>query len=184
MKWGLDAAYPPSQSQALRYRRLGYDWFAGYIGGRALNTWTLEEWRNVSAAGFDILPIWVAPLENHAAHSRGVDDGNAAVAKLQELGMSDLVCLDIENGLTPIEYAQGFIDAAHAGLVDVVIYGLGDTLDAIMGADAWWLCRWITSPMGLHEAPPDWTYWQFSSGASLDFSVAVDSARFAAMRPD
>src|SRR5438046_1484638 len=111
MKWGLDAAYGPSEGQAIDYAAQGYGWFGGFIGGRAEHIWTPHEWDNVTRAGLDILPIWVAPLLDDAGRQAGVDDGNAAIVALQTLGFGEIVCLDIENGLAPVDYARGFIDA-------------------------------------------------------------------------
>ncbi len=184
MKWGLDGAYPPTLTQAMDYRSYGYSWFAGYMGGRAAHVWTPTEWHTIVLAGFEVLPIWVAPLVDDAGRQAGVDDGNAAIDALERLGFGGVVCLDIENGLTPVEYAEGFIDAAHNGFVNVVVYGLPATLEQVPNAEAWWLAFWPGSPHPMQGAPPDWTYWQFASGDLVDFSVASDQALFATVRLD
>jgi len=180
MRFGLDAAYAPGTvGEAEQLRLRGWEWIAGYIGGKAQNVWTPGDWDRVQRSGFDLLPIWVAHLGDDPGRQVGVDEGNAAVATMQQLGFQDIVCLDIENGLRPEEYTAGFVDACHAGLVDVVVYGTPGSIGMHADIDHWWLAFWPGSPMRLQDAPPDFTYWQYAAGRAFDFNVCRDDALFA-----
>lgn len=184
MRYGLDAAYPDTTREHLdNLRKLGFEWMAGYIGGHAWRVWTPDDWDRVYAAGFDVLPIWVAPLSEDPGREVGIEDGNRCILAMQAARLTGVVVLDIENGVRPEEYAAGFVDACHNGLVDVVGYGTAGSIGMHVDWDAWWLAFWPQSPMPLRDAPPEWHYWQYASGQQYDFSVARDAARFAGRIP-
>lgn len=181
MLWGLDAAFAPSSLGIARAQfDLGYRFYCGYVGGHAYNAWTPAEWQRVAAAGFQLLPIWVAPLSFDTGRQHGVDDGNACLTALQALGLSGQVCLDVEDGLQPVEYMDGFHDALVAGTCELTLYGSAVTLEAASGlSDHWWLAYWLPGPSGLQPAQPDFELWQFSGTGSVDLDVCRDSFPFA-----
>jgi hypothetical protein len=180
MIWGLDSAYLADDATVSRYYDLGWRWHGGYVGGAALHVWAISDWQRLMRAGLAALPIWVAPLEP-AAHSSGINEGNACLDKLQELSLSGVVVLDVESNAVPFAYAEGFVDAVHAGKCSVVLYGAPDTLQGLSGLpfDAWWLASWVVPASLVKQAPPDWTLWQYATGPQCDFSVALDSFTFA-----
>lgn len=183
MKWGLDAAYPPSVEQALQQKLDGYQFFCGYIGGHAENIWLPQAWLDLAGLGFDLLPIWVAPLVNDAGYDQGVADGNSAAARMQELGMSGCFALDVENGLRPRQYSRGFLDACEAASVGVVLYGGRVTINAIgnLRWAAWWLAWYSDARTRYRTASPDWAMWQFATSDQVDFNVACDDFPFCAI---
>lgn len=181
MQWGLDAAYLPTSSGPERFYAQGWRFFGGYIGGRAEHVWPASDWQRVAKAGFGLLPIWVAPSTD-SSRDQGVDEGNAALAAMQSIGLSGLVMLDIENGADLTTYTSGFVDAVHAGSCRVGIYGTQPTIETVgqnVKTDAWWLAFWPGSPMPLKPAPSDWSLWQWAAGESLDFNIAWDGFEFA-----
>lgn len=182
MKWGLDSMAAPV-GELEQFFAMGWDWFAGYVGGKAAHVWTPEEWSRTASAGFALLPIWVAPLVDDAGREAGVEDGNACLDALGAAQLSGVVALDVENGLTPVQYASGFVDAVHAGSCRVVLYGVATTLLTLedAGFDAWWLANWPGSGRPVTGAPPDFTLWQYAEGPQCDFNVCVDDFEFATL---
>jgi Domain of unknown function (DUF1906) len=178
MKWGLDSAFPAEDPGGLV--RLGYSFACGYIGGRAANVWTPDSWRLHADVGLGLVPIWVSPTGT-PSEQQGVDDGNAALERMQALQLAGMLILDVENGEAPIDYVRGFVDACHAGLASVGLYGSRTTLSAIDQVDAWWLAEWVSSGRKLGDAPPDWSMWQYATGPDFDYDVAVDSFPFASL---
>jgi hypothetical protein len=179
--FGLDAAYPPVANQPERFYAAGWRFFGGYIGGRAEHVWLPSDWKAVAAAGFGLLPIWVAPSSDEP-RELGVRDGNAALAEMQSLGLTGTVALDVENGADLEQYASGFVDAVHAGDCRVVLYGTRQTIETVglsVEVDSWWLAFWPQSPMLFDDAPPDWSMWQYAAGDSVDYNVAWDDFKFA-----
>lgn len=180
MKYGLDSAYPAADPE--RMATLGWQFVCGYLGpeGGTPHVWTLAEWRAQYNAGLQLLPIWVAPYHALGEQS-GVDAGNAALARLQELGLSGVVVLDVENGESTPEYVRGFVAACHAGSCSVCIYGAANTLLNAPDVDSWWLADWIQSGVGLRRPPLDWSMWQYSTGPQFDYNVCVNDFLFAAL---
>ncbi len=162
---------------------MGWRWVAGYVGGRALNVWKPAEWQRARTQGFDLLPIWVAPGADDAGREVGTLEGQECVDALQARGLSGIVVLDVEDGLSPEKYAMGFVDAVHAGSCEVVLYGTGQTLNGLVqvGFDFWWLAQWPLSGQPVYVVPPDWTLWQFGTGPAADYNVAQDDFPFATL---
>jgi hypothetical protein len=181
VRWGLDASIPPTGDQAWLYFADGYSFFCGYVGGRTPHVWTREDWRILAAAGFDLLPIWVAPLADDAGHHQGVEDGNRCLLALQAVGLTGVVALDVENGLKPREYASGFAAAIRAGDCAPVLYGTQRTIEGIgdLPWSAWWLAYWPVQRSGYTTSAPDWSMWQFKVADTVDMDVAVDDFPFA-----
>jgi hypothetical protein len=181
VKWGLDGAYPPDQATAEAWFGSGWSFFCGYVGGHAAHVWTPEDFQRVAAAGFALLPIFVAPLVEDAGYRAGADDGNACLEAMQARGLSGQCALDVENGLTPNDYAMGFLDASTVGSLGVVLYGTQGTIAGLGHLDwsAWWLANWPAAGQGVHQAPPDFSIWQFQEGPAADFNVCVDDFQFA-----
>lgn len=184
MKWGLDAAFCPSTGELWAAKFDGYTWVAGYVGGDAVNIWTAENWRDADGLGFQLLPIWVAPPGADRGYTRGTEDGNACLVALQNVGLIDVVCLDVEDGAVPREYARGFIDACANGSCSVVLYGGAATIKGIgdLPFEAWWLSFWSTPGQSRPGPVVDWTYWQFGDGPQTDYNVCRDDAPFALLQ--
>lgn len=179
MRWGLDCAYMPDAQVMKRQHDWGFSWVAGYIGGRAEHVWPAMHWIQAFEVGLDVLPIWVAPLADDAGRQAGVDDGNAALLEMQMTGLTGVLVLDVENGLEPIEYAAGFLDAVSAGDCEVALYGTLGTIVALqdIGFSQWWLARWGAPTANDTVIPVH--FWQCSTGRTFDVNIADDTARFA-----
>ncbi len=178
MKYGLDSAYPPSDPG--RIRALGWQFVAGYLGpiDGTPHVWTADEWRAAADAHLELLPIWVAPYGD-PSNQDGVDAGNAALQAMQDIGLSGMLALDVENGAQPHDFVLGFTSAVHAGSCSVVLYGSGATLVDAHDVDDWWLADWVQSGPALRRAPLDWAIWQYATGPQYDYDVAVNDFVFA-----
>ncbi len=118
------------------------------------------------------------------ARQAGVDAGNAALDAMQAIGLSGIVLLDVESGAIPLDYVAGFVDACHAGECQVGLYGSRPTLAGTFpeaGVDVWWLAEWVQSGLKLGPAPLNWSMWQYATGPSWDYDVAVDDFPFATL---
>ncbi len=176
MLYGVDSAYAGNPNTLVT---LGYHFAAGYVGGRALNVWSVDDWRSHAAAGLDLLPIWVAPT-GAPSRNAGVTEGNHALEAMQAVPLSGVIALDVENGAQPVDYTQGFVSACHAGELSVVLYGSRTSLESCGGSvDGWWLAQWVSSGRALDRAPLDFSMWQYATGPVFDYDVAVDDFRFA-----
>lgn len=177
MLYGVDSANPSTDPASLK--GLGWSFACGYIGGRALHTWTADDWRRHDAAGLKLGPIWVSPT-GQPSYDRGVDEGNKALVAMQSSRLSGNVLLDVENGAQPEAYINGFVAACHAGQCSVGLYGSRATLaGTTTGVDFWWLAEWVQSGSRLAPAPLDWSIWQYGTGPQFDYNVAIDDFPFA-----
>lgn len=179
MKYGVDCETPPENPSQLE--QTGWQFVAGYLGGRAAHTWQPQDFASCAAAGLEILPIWVSPAVE-AGYDAGVLEGNAAISAMQAAGLEGVVALDVEDGEDEAGFIAGFVAAAHAGQLAVVLYGSGQTLlEAPEGVDAWWLASWVAQDQTLEAAPPDFSMWQYGTGPQFDYNVAVDTFVFATL---
>lgn len=179
MRWGVDCSQPLSQSEAADCGSNGFLWVGGYLGGHTPKQWEAEDWRACWREDLDMLPIWVMQLgADDPGRSQGVEDGNAALARMQEMHLTSVLALDVENGLKPEQYLRGFCDAVHAGSCAVVLYGTNETLWALDGiADFSWLAHW--GPVSVATCPFPAAIWQFQSSVRFDFNVAYEDFIFA-----
>jgi hypothetical protein len=180
MLYGVDSAYPSSNPWQLV--NLGWQFVCGYLGpvGGTPHIWTHTEWKRHADVGLKLAPIWVAPYGT-PSEQEGVDSGNAALSKMHELGLSNIIVLDVENGASDPEFITGFCNAVHNGDCSVALYGSESTLLNAPGVDAWWLASWVQSGVPLHQAPIDWSMWQYATGPQFDYNVAVDTFTFAGL---
>lgn len=179
MKFGVDAETPPTNPGLLQ--QLGWEFIAGYLGGRAARIWTPAEFASCAAAGLELMPIWVAPaLED--GYDAGVNEGNSAIAAMHAAQLVGVVALDVEDGQDESGYIAGFVAAVHAGSARVVLYGSQQTLlEAPETVDDWWLANWVQQDVGLEPPPPDFTIWQYGTGPAFDYDVATDGFVFATL---
>jgi len=185
MLWGLDAAYPPNDQRVAELAAAGWAFHGGYIGGRALNVWSLDDWVRITGAGMKPWPIWVSP-DGTPSRQQGVDEGNRCLVAMQNLGFAGLVALDTENGLVQLEYWAGFLAAAQAGSAGVVLYGSIESVAAAVEArlfDGYWLAWWPPGRLNMSGPPPPCDMWQFASGDQDDYNVAWDGFAFPGFNP-
>jgi hypothetical protein len=178
MIFGIDSGYPSSDPSALAAN--GWKFAGGYIGGSALHTWTKNDWERYVAAGFKILPWWVAP-ESSGTSDSGSYDGNQALGAMISVGLTGCLCLDVESEALSVEYAQGFYNSVHAGSCRVGVYGTPTTLVRLASIpwDFRYLASWPNAGTDETFAPPHCHIWQYASGPTYDYSVAPDDFKFA-----
>lgn len=177
MLWGVDSAYPsPNPSDLVAF---GYSFACGYVGGRALHVWTADDWRTHAAAGLRLVPIWVSPTGT-SSYDQGIQDGNGCLVAMQSVGLSGMCVADVESGAMPRDWYRGFTDALHAGQCASGLYGSSPTIQALGDlSDTWWLASWVASGQPLRPALPDWSMWQYATGPTFDYNVAVHDFTFA-----
>jgi hypothetical protein len=176
MIYGVDSAFPNPRPNVLL--ELGWEFACGYIGGNALNVWTPGDWQRHRDARLQLMAIWVAPY-GVPSRQEGVDAGNEALDAMEALGMTSVLCLDIENGALPIDYLSGFRDSVRAGEVALCVYGSKSTVEvAAQTADSIWLANWIQSGLPLRPAPPDFDMCQYATGPLFNYNMARDDFGF------
>lgn len=180
MKWGVDASLPPAEPECLSLQAAGFSFVCGYLGGRTPRAWAAEEFLRCAQHELDVMPIWVAPLLEEPGRELGVAHGNAALQAMMDRRLSGILALDIENGLFPTDYAQGFADAVHAGSCQILLYGDNPTLEVLADLfDFTWLALWGRPELGNVPWPAD--MWQYLNGSRYDFNVADNTLPFAGL---
>lgn len=173
-----DAAYPPSAPPA------GADGVCGYIGGDAVNVWSLADWESQPARYR--LPIFV---RSNPPGPGAAADVSTAVRKLHTIGAprGTLVAWDMETGVDAsyISQVHGLIDQAGYRLI---VYGSQSYVRSnrnpsglYWGAD--WtghphitagdvMTQWVShASYDLSEAQDNLAFWDRLAAASLPFSV-------------
>lgn len=188
MIFGLDSSTPSANPNGLI--ALGYNFVCGYLpampGQATPHVWTPDEWKRQHDATMLLMPIFVAPY-GIPSYQQGVDAGNFALQQMQNYKLSDIFCLDVENGYIASDYIKGVCDAAHAGSCMVNLYGSASTIQGVskeLGAWVWdktWLCNPVQSGNKVGPAMPDWDMWQYAFGPQYDYDVATDTMEFATL---
>lgn len=210
--YGLDAAYPPSLSQAKRQYQLGWRAYGGYLGGpRATHAWTNNDFARLASAGFVFLPIYVgatAPYDDvtQLTWDRGFADGLDTDGLLGECGFNEqqIAVLDAEygdwqaGGQAYTDYADGWCAALHDAGHPTVLYSDPRTIEAIGSHfDYTWAASYWTNgrqyqqpPYGRFDpnTPPPTDGWQFANGGyiagmNVDLNSFIVSFPFAVYTP-
>lgn len=212
MNYGLDAAYPPTLSQARQQFKLGWRFYGGYLGGpRAVHGWSNADFGRLASAGFVFLPIYVgatAPYDvvSRLTWDRGFQDGLEADDLMGRCGFNEfqIAVLDAEygdwqqGGQAYTDYADGWCAALHDAGHPTVLYSDPRTIEAIGSHfDHTWAASYWTSgrqyqrpPAGQYDPslPPATDGWQFAdlgyiAGMTVDLSSFVDDFPFATYTP-
>lgn len=188
MQWGVDSSSAPADPKALVGQ--GFSFAMGYLpalpGQATPHVWTADEWKACNDAGLKLGPIAVAPYGT-PTYQQGVDAGNFALASMQDLKLSGIFVLDIENGYVATDYALGVVAAAHAGQCSVALYGAQPTIYGMaQQAGSWfwdrtWLCLPFQNGQRVIRAFPDFDMWQFGWTGQFDYDVAVNDFPFASL---
>jgi hypothetical protein len=167
----FDAAYCPGVATLRTLRSENVELAGGYVGGAAEHTWTDLEWARVRDEGFRPLPLWVAPY-GAATHELGALAGNAALTRMQEVGLTSLVVLDLEAGYNvDAEWLTGFEDALTIGSCDLALYATPGDLRRYDPSVSR-LFSWAADPgASWFFLQADTAGWQYFFGAYYDLSV-------------
>lgn len=118
----------------------GFPVVAGYYGGpQAYHVWSPEDWQRFPENRK--LPIWVAGYN-------GLEEGKAAVATLQQLGVPKRVYtgLDMETRIDKT-YVTTFGAELHAEGYLVWVYGSAGTVEQNPQLNGYWIADYTLNPL-------------------------------------
>lgn len=144
--WLDTAVYPGLDICLAAAAQAGASTFNIYLGGRNADAagggWGAHV-QELQARGFGTFGTWVSLYKGQGGYNLGYQDGVDADAAARNAGV-ELVCYDVEpdvwyanpNGV--VDACRGFRDALRAKSRPSMLYGVQETLFAVLGFDRYW----------------------------------------------